>query len=116
MDWIEINDAGAVSTLLSKSIDKPEKVFVVFKHSTRCGTSRMARILFESEWTISEPVYLINVVESRAASDAIESILGVIHESPQAVAIRNGKCVYHNSHAGINAPDFLNLVSSNQTS
>ena len=116
MYWIEISDTGAVDKLITESLNTPDKVFVVFKHSTRCGTSRMAINLFESEWTISEPVYLINVVESRAASNAVANKLGVVHESPQAVAIRNGKCVFHNSHSGINTPDFLNLVSSNQPS
>ena|SRR5688572_1843702 len=111
MNWIELNNAGAVDNLLNESINSPDKIFIVFKHSTRCGTSRMALNLFEREWTIAEPVYLIKVVESRAASNAVENILGVLHESPQAVAIRNGKCVYHNSHSGINTPDFLNLVS-----
>ena len=112
MIWIEIRDVSDVNNLLQESLSNPEKLFVIFKHSTRCSTSRMAKNLFESEWVVSEPVYLVNVVESRAVSNAVSGLFHVVHESPQVVAICNGKSIYDNSHSGIEAGEVINLLSS----
>ncbi|MBK9190492.1 MAG: DUF2847 family protein [Crocinitomicaceae bacterium] len=35
-------------------------------------------------------------------SNQIEAQFGIKHESPQALLIKNGKCVYHASHSEIN--------------
>jgi len=94
------------------SLAKPAEFFVIFKHSTRCGTSRMSRNLFESEWTDANAVYLINVVESRDASNTAASIFNVTHESPQVLLIQNGNCIFHDSHSGIDASEIISRMRS----
>lgn len=112
MNWKEITSIESVNLLKQESQQHPEKAIVIFKHSTRCGTSRMAKNLFESQWNISEQAYLINVVESRAASNSLESVFGIPHESPQVLVIKNGVSIYDNSHDSIDAEEVIKLMQS----
>ncbi len=112
MIWKEITTLAQVNELKQKSVLTPEQSFVIFKHSSRCGTSRMAKNLFESQWNINNLVYLVNVVESRATSNAVADQFNTEHESPQALVIKNGQCIYDNSHSSIDAIEIIRLLKS----
>jgi bacillithiol system protein YtxJ len=45
----------------------------------------------------------VRVIEERPISLALAERAGVRHESPQALLIKNGKGVWHDSHWGITA-------------
>lgn len=90
----------------------PKKV-VVFKHSTRCGISRMVLKRFEKEYDFSEDQfqpYLLDLLNHRELSQEIASRFGVVHESPQLLMLKNGKIVHHASHHGIVAADLEAFV------
>src|SRR5262245_35162591 len=92
--------------LLERSKTHP---VIIFKHSTQCGISdqvyeEFTRFL-ESAGNIT--CGLVLVIESRPVSNAIESILGVRHESPQAILLKDGKPKWNASHWSI-TPDALN--------
>ncbi len=112
MNWIEIKESSAVKELKQESLLHPGRAYIIFKHSTRCGTSRMAKNLFESEWQVTAPVHLVNVVESRGVSDAITSLFDVYHESPQILVIKNGTSVHDNSHSSIDANEVIKFLES----
>ena len=111
MKWIEIRTVDDAENIKRDSMRLPDESFVIFKNSTRCGTSRMAKNLFASEWNSEAPVFLVNVIEHRDASDFIASSFGVHHESPQLLVIRNDKCIYHTSHSGIDARKVIKITS-----
>lgn len=111
MKWIELTDPAELENLVDTENDPP-KHFLIFKHSTRCSTSRMALKLFEKRWNEIMPAYLVNVVENRSMSDEVASFFEVRHESPQVLLIRDGECVYHASHSGIEAEDLLRMAGS----
>ena len=75
-------------------------VAVLYKHSPTCGLSSMA--LDEVEAFSAQhpdvPIYLVDVLSQRPLSNAIESTLGIRHESPQAFVFRQGAVVWHGSH------------------
>ena len=48
------------------------------------------------------PVFDVDVIRSRDTSRALERILEVRHESPQAILLRGGKAVWAASHTGVN--------------
>ena len=112
MNWTLLTDIAQLDILKEKSFAQPQ---VIFKHSTRCSTSRMAKNLFESEWNLTDPVHLVNVVESRAASNAVASTFNVHHESPQVLVIQNGISIYDNSHSLIDAADIIKMLHSEPT-
>lgn len=69
----------------------------VFKHSTTCPVS--ARAAREVEALESDlPVYWVNVREQRELSNWIAEALGVRHESPQLILVRDGRAVKSWSH------------------
>ncbi|SFU86911.1 bacillithiol system redox-active protein YtxJ [Alicyclobacillus macrosporangiidus] len=79
---------------------------LVFKHSTTCPISANAHREFERylETAPEGTAYvLVKVIESRPVSNQIAQDLGVVHQSPQAILIRDGQPVWHASHWDITA-------------
>ena len=85
----------------------------IFKHSTRCPISAEADRAF-AEFLRREPeapVHRVLVIESRPASTAISTNLGIPHESPQAILLRDGVPVWSASHWDITAGALLTAWS-----
>ena len=78
---------------------------VLYKHSTRCGTS--VRALLEVErFSLGQreiPVYGIDVIRQRGISDLVARRLEIGHESPQVILVREGQATWHASHFGVTA-------------
>ncbi|MFT5667850.1 MAG: bacillithiol system protein YtxJ [Vicingaceae bacterium] len=73
----------------------------LFKHSTRCSISSMAKNRLETSWneeTGNTPIYLLDLIRFRSISNKIESKLGVEHQSPQLILLNDGSVVYDASH------------------
>lgn len=89
-----------------------EKPQLIFKHSTRCSISSMAKDRLEREWNLEnvEPWYL-DLIAYRNISNAITSQLGVHHESPQAILLKDGIVVYDDSHNSISVSEIAKHVS-----
>ena len=101
MDWISLINEEQLASMIEQSFQKP---VALFKHSTRCSISAMAKNRLESKWDINKeelPVYYLDLLRYREISNRIANDLNVQHESPQILVIRNGKCIYHASHSGI---------------
>ncbi|HLU87410.1 MAG TPA: bacillithiol system redox-active protein YtxJ [Taishania sp.] len=110
----EINWTDLVSEeQLLNAINQHEKIVFIFKHSTRCSISSMAKSRFERGWV--EPTYAyellyLDLLTYRPVSNKIEEVTGIIHQSPQLIVIQNGEVVYHESHGGISADAALKSV------
>ena len=78
---------------------------VIYKHSTSCPVSAIVidEVLRFADRHSSWPVHVVQVIEHRDLSDAVAEQLGVRHESPQALVLRDGRCIWHTSHGGITA-------------
>jgi bacillithiol system protein YtxJ len=86
--------------LLERSKTHP---VVIFKHSTQCAISDVVYEEFRQFVESAADVIcgLVLVIESRALSNAIASTLGIRHESPQAILVRDGKPQWNASHWSI---------------
>lgn len=81
---------------------------VIFKHNTTCPISRATRINFEKEAKVlpeGTPVYILDLLSFRSLSNAIAERFQVQHESPQLLLIKDGKCIYNQSHYDISAEE-----------
>jgi bacillithiol system protein YtxJ len=105
MNWIELTDETQLEALKEQSKVQP---IVIFKHSTRCSISNMAKNRLERE-TGSEnlPFYYLDLLKFRPISKKIADDFKVHHESPQILLIKGGECIYEESHNGINMADIL---------
>ena len=105
MNWINLNDLNQLVTIKEASFNKPQ---VIFKHSTTCSISKMAFSRFErSEAPDSIDFYYLDLLNYRNISAAVADTFQVHHESPQVVLIKNGECIYDESHYGIMMDDLI---------
>ena len=101
VEWRMLTDLGQFNELIDVSY---QKSVLIFKHSTRCSISRFALKNFENEYAFtSEELqpYFLDLLEYRNISNEIANRFNVLHQSPQILLIKEGKCVYHESHDGI---------------
>ncbi|MGZ8545055.1 MAG: bacillithiol system redox-active protein YtxJ [Flavisolibacter sp.] len=105
MHWIHFNDETQLEQILSKSQGKPQ---VIFKHSSRCSISGVAlQRLQRGAQPMDIDFYFVDLIAYRQLSNKIAEVFKVPHESPQILVIRDGKCVYDESHMGISMNDIV---------
>lgn len=87
--------------MLDEVLAQPEAI--LYKHSSRCWLSLIARKQVErfASQADGPPVYQLDVVENRGLSSHLAAVLGVPHESPQAIRVREGRAVWSASHAAV---------------
>ena len=112
MHWHKIPEQ-AFAEIVDLSRQTP--VFL-FKHSPRCSISTAAMARIERQWQSGReaPVpYLVDVINERHLSNEIAGSLDIRHESPQALLLRNGRCIYHASHLDIRYSELMDALSEN---
>jgi bacillithiol system protein YtxJ len=88
-----------------RSAQRPQ---VIFKHSTRCSTSQLVKSRLErTSLPPTADFYYLDLLKYRPISNKVAEIFGVHHQSPQVLIIRDGKCIFEESHLGITAADIL---------
>ena len=88
-----------------------ESLFAIFKHSTRCSISSMAKNRVERDWDLDFPIYYLDLIQYRSVSNLIAAKSGIEHQSPQLIVFQNGLPVYDASHNAIDANEIKsNLV------
>lgn len=112
MNWIELKSNVQIKELIEKSKAKPQ---VVFKHSTRCSISAMAKGRLErSVAPGNTDFYFLDIIAYRSISNQVSSEFNVSHESPQILVIKDGECVYDESHGAILMDEIEEQVSALQ--
>jgi len=99
MNWIPLTNVEQLDSIRKASESKPQ---VIFKHSTTCSISKMALDRFERA-AAPETIdfYYLDLLSYRSISNSIAETFQVHHESPQVILIKNGECIYDESHYGI---------------
>jgi bacillithiol system protein YtxJ len=110
MTWNDLTEESQLAEIKKQSATQP---VVIFKHSTRCGISAMAKTRLERA-TAPESVtfYCLDLVRYRSISNKVAELFGVHHESPQVLLIRNGSCVYDESHNGISMDEIIEQAAA----
>jgi len=98
--WELLDDISKLDKAFERSFAKD---IILFKHSTTCSISLMAKRRLEDDWDLEDVIipYYLDLKSFRNISDAISERLSVHHESPQVLLIRNGECIYDASHFDI---------------
>src|SRR5690606_31353258 len=106
LPWLTLTQVDQLKEIEEKSRTKTQ---VIFKHSTRCGISRMVLKQFVASYNLTESdldLYYLDLLSYRDVSSETGCKFQVMHESPQLLIIKNGLVVAHASHGAINS---LNL-------
>lgn len=109
-DLTPLEHEDELHRLLAESEERP---VLLFKHSYTCGVSMEALdelVAHMNDRTgtgraeRSAPQYaMVTVQTHRAVSNAVAQKLGVRHETPQALLIRDGRVVWSASHFRVTA-------------
>lgn len=111
-DVTSLNRIEELDRLLSASGDRP---LLLFKHSYTCGISAEAldELIQHVTERKSDAHYAVVTVQThREVSNAISKRLGVRHETPQALLIRDGKVVWSASHFRVTARAVAEAISA----
>lgn len=105
MNWISLTNEEQLHQIKLNSNTRPQ---VIFKHSTRCSISSVAKNRLERSIQSDEvDFYFLDLITFRAISNKIAADFKVYHESPQVLLIRNGECIYDESHSGIDMEEII---------
>ena len=110
----EIVSTEALEEVLKSSGEQP---VLFFKHSSTCGISSRAFGEFQQYLQSPESArvrnYLIVVQKAREVSSELARVVGVEHESPQAIFVRDGRAVWNDSHMAIKSMALVEAVRRN---
>ncbi len=108
MNFIPLISSSALEELKDKSFNKAQ---IIFKHSPRCVISNMALSRLNKATEIADAdYYMLNVLTDKPLSNIVADDFNVHHESPQILIIKNGECIYTESHNGITMADIIDLM------
>ncbi len=86
MKWIALKSNDEIKEIIEKSKAKPQ---VIFKHSTRCSISAMAKGRLERSIAPGNAdFYFLDLIAYRSISNQVSSEFNVSHESPQILVIK----------------------------
>ena len=110
MNWIALTTEDQLNDIATKSFATPQ---VIFKHSTTCSISSMALNRLErAEAPSNADFYYLDLLKLRNISKAITEKFEIPHESPQIIILKNGTCIYDESHYGISMADIAEQVAN----
>lgn len=110
MSW---NHLTSISQIDKIDIDSENSVIILFKHSTRCSISEIAKTRIEKipfNLPPNSELYFLDLIRYREVSDEIAQRYHVYHESPQVLLIKNKECFFDCSHLDISWPLLLNQI------
>ncbi|MCH3882063.1 MULTISPECIES: bacillithiol system redox-active protein YtxJ [Tenacibaculum] len=105
INWIPLTNLEQLEIIKEQS--KTESI-LIFKHSTRCGISRMVIKQFEKmfdEDLKNLKVYYLDLLNYRSISDEVGYQFQVMHQSPQLLVVKEAVAVAHASHYDITQID-----------
>lgn len=109
MNWSVLQTDEQLTEIIKKSNDKPQ---VIFKHSTRCAISSIVKSRLEKTgFQEAIDFHFLDLIAFRSLSNKIAETLNVYHESPQVLYLKDGECIYDESHMAIRIEDLIELAT-----
>ncbi len=109
MNWLPLTSADQLNQIKSAA-----GYSIIFKHSTRCPISSMAKRKVELDWDSlpsDTPLYYLDLIAYREVSALVAEVFRVHHESPQLLLIKDGECVYESSHGDISIDETMDQMA-----
>jgi bacillithiol system protein YtxJ len=109
MNWIPLQNETQLEEIREKSAGRPQ---LIFKHSTRCSASAIVKGRLERAGKPEAiDFYYLDLINYRPVSNKVTDLFRIDHESPQVLLIRDGQCVYDESHMGITMADIIDAAA-----
>jgi bacillithiol system protein YtxJ len=107
----DLDSLPALDALLASS----RSSVLLYKHSTQCGLCDRAIQevrAFEGKHPAAAAIFYLDLWAHRDVSDAVARKLGVRHESPQAILLKDGKVAAVFNHRAIRADALVQAVQA----
>ena len=104
MEWIQLNHPDKLDEIAALSHQSPQ---YIFKHSTRCSISTVAKNRLEKGVLKNAKIFYLDLLAYRLISNEVSARWNIIHQSPQLLKIVNGSCTYHASHLEIDPEEVV---------
>ncbi len=109
MNWTNLTSTDQINEIKADS-----GYSIIFKHSTRCPISMMAKRKFELDEKLFDvnvtPLYFLDLIKFREISAKVADVFNVHHESPQLLLIKDGECILDQSHSAISAEEAVESI------
>ena len=109
MIWKHLENDTQLHQLIELS---QTKLQAIFKHSTRCSISCVAKSRMDKANIDAIDFYYLDLIAHRQLSNLIAETFNVKHESPQILLIKNGECIFDESHSGISVEELEEMVNN----
>ena len=110
MTWLNLTSLDQLN-----EIKNADGYSLIFKHSTRCSISMMAKRNFEFNWEVipvDTKLYFLDLISFREISNSVAEVFNVAHQSPQILLIKDGDCVLEASHSDISAEEVAEVIAA----
>ncbi|MBC6111706.1 bacillithiol system redox-active protein YtxJ [Pedobacter fastidiosus] len=110
MTWVNLTSMEQLDEIKNSS-----GFSLIFKHSTRCSISMMAKKNFEYNWEVipeDTKLYFLDLISYREISNKIAEVFQVAHQSPQILLIKDGDCVLESSHSDISPEEVAEVIAA----
>lgn len=98
--WNFLDSDSKLDELIKESFTTP---IVIFKHSTTCPISSIAKLRIDQDFNGEAKMYYLDLLSYRNISNKIAETFMINHQSPQVLVIKDGDCIYDESHLNIQA-------------
>lgn len=112
INWKVLQSEADLDELLESSKDK---VCLIFKHSTRCSISSMAQHRLDRDWDLADDMidpWYLDLISYREISNLIAQRLGVQHESPQVILVKDSQAIFDSSHGAISVDSIRRVLQA----
>ena len=110
MHWIHLTDEDQLQKIIVRSQEKPQ---VIFKYSSHCDLSE---IIFQRLQKNCCPEHIdfhfLDVVAHQDISEKVSQIFHVSHCTPQVLLIKDGECIFEQSHQEISLEEIMEHVTA----
>ena len=99
INWNPLDSEKKLDQLIKESYEQP---VVILKHSTTCPISSIAKMRIDQDFKFENAkMYYLDLLAFRSISNKIAKVFMINHESPQVLVIKDGDCIYDESHLNI---------------
>jgi bacillithiol system protein YtxJ len=105
MHWIHLTEEDQIQNVIIRSQEKPQ---VIFKYSNRCFLSETIFHRLQKNCCPEKiDFYFLDLVAYRNISDKVSEVFHVHHQSPQILLIKDGECIFEESHSEISLEEIM---------
>jgi bacillithiol system protein YtxJ len=110
MHWIHLTDEDQLQKIIVRSQEKPQ---VIFKYSTECQSSEVIFQRLQKDCCPKHvDFHFLDLTIYQNISAKICDTFHVPHQSPQILLIKDGECIFEESHSEISLEKILEHLTA----